>query len=545
MNVLLIGINSKYIHPALAIYQLKENLNLDYINVITKEFTIKNKACEVIDYINNSNPTLLCFSVYIWNVKLINEILHHFKNTPHNFKICLGGPEVSFEYDEYFEDDLCDFILRGEGEIPFKLLVKALYENTNLDNVTNLSYKDSRTIIKNKEVVYSLNEIKLATLSVPDYKNRIVYLEASRGCPFRCSYCLASTSNNVRYFNLNEIKNILKELIDGKTKQVKFLDRTFNARPEYTKDIISFINERNISTSFQFEIVVDRLTDELMELITSSKNFPMRFEIGIQSMNSIVNSAINRHQNNDLLIKNINILNNLDNVDLHLDLIAGLPLETIDMFKDSFNQVFRLNPKELQLGFLKCLKGTQISKEKDLYGYKFSSEAPYEVIENKYMSKADLDEIHLAEEALDLVYNSNRFKHTFKYIITKYHTSEFFDIFIDIANYFKNEGFNFHKYQLYDLYYNFYYFMMRYADEEILFSIKKDYLLNNKTKPKRWWSTDDHNKKLINRILEDMDNKMKDSFHRYGTLINHGNHVFIIFYYDYKPKFFEFDVTNV
>ena len=542
MNVLLIGINSKYIHPALAIYQLKENLNYDFVNATTKEFTIKDDALNIINYINDNSFSLVCFSVYIWNVKLVKEILQFYKNTPHKFKICLGGPEVSFEFDDYLEQDLCDYIIRGEGEIPFNELVSAIYHNTSLYDVSNLSFKENNTIIKNKEKIFPLDNIKRATLSVHDYQNRVVYLEASRGCPFKCSYCLASTSNNVRFFNLDDIKYIIKKLIDDETKIVKFLDRTFNARPEYTKEIIQYINDHNKKTSFQFEIVVDRLTPELIDLITNANNFPIRFEVGIQTMNESVNKAINRYQNNDTLIKNIAILNNLEHVDLHLDLIAGLPLETLPMFIDSFNKVFKLNAKELQLGFLKCLKGTLISKQKELHEYTFSNSAPYEVINNKYMSKNDLDEIHLVEESLDLFYNSNRFNHTFKYFITKYNDHNFYYFLLDLSNYLMNEKFDFHKYQLYDLYYYFYLFMQRFNDEELLFLIKKDYLLNNKTKPKRWWGKEKLDEEMIKCILAHIDNKTIDDIYRYSIVIKNKKHLFIIFYQNYQPQHFEFDV---
>ena len=391
MKTLLIGINSKYIHPCVAIYQLAVNTTYD---VITKEFTIKDSINNIFHYIKEENPDLIGFSIYIWNIEIIKKLSILIRNNLPKTLILYGGPEVSYDANIYLLNNYADFVINNEGEDSFHLLLDALYANKPLSDIPNLVYIQNDNIVTNHTLLPDLNKIKLATLDIKDFDKRIVYLESSRGCPFRCSYCVASISNNLRMFPLDYILSILKTLMQKQVKTVKFLDRTFNADTNYLITILDFIEENNISTTFQFEIVIDRLSKEMIKKIGSYKKSNLRFEVGIQSTNPIVNKSIRRTQNMSLLKENVLLLNSYPNITLHVDLIAGLPYEDLNSFKNSFNETFSLYASELQLGFLKFLKGTHLMTLIDEHEYKYDNEPPYEIIDNKYISKEELEEIH-------------------------------------------------------------------------------------------------------------------------------------------------------
>ena len=461
MKTLLIGINSKYIHPTLSIYQLAYNTTYP---VTLKEFTIKDSVTKIVSYINNEKPDLVGFSVYIWNINIVKEIIKYIRET--NTMILLGGPEVSYNAKDYILNNEADFVINNEGEESFHLLLDALNNNTPLYDVPNLVYKDEK-IVETNTILPNLENVKLATTNVLDYKNRIVYLESSRGCPYRCSYCVASTSNKVRMFPLDNVLNILNTLMEERVKTVKFLDRTFNADPKYLITILDFIEENNISTTFQFEIVVDRLTKEMLDKIKNYKQSTLRFEIGIQSTNDFVNKSIRRTQNMEKVKENILYLNSIPNLELHVDLIAGLPYEDICSFRNSFNETFSLFSKELQLGFLKFLKGTHLMTMIEEHEYIYDHNPPYEIIQNKYLSKDELGEIHKVEETLEKFYNSGIFK-TFWSYFKNNQVIDYYQFFLDLYNYLDSQNFSFLKYQIIDLFFSLNNFISNYFKESIV-----------------------------------------------------------------------------
>ena len=482
MKTLLIGINSKYIHPTLSIYQLAYNTTYP---VTLKEFTIKDSVDKIVNYIINEKPDLVGFSVYIWNINIIKEIIKCIRDT--NIMVLLGGPEVSYNAEEYILNNEADFVINNEGEESFHLLLAALHNNTPLFDVPNLVYKDEE-IVETNTILPNLENVKLATTNVLDYKNRIVYLESSRGCPYRCSYCVASTSNKVRMFPLDSVLNILNTLMKERVKTVKFLDRTFNADPKYLITILDYIEENNISTTFQFEIVVDRLTKEMLDKIKNYKQSTLRFEIGIQSTNDIVNKSIRRTQNMEKVKENILYLNSIPNLELHVDLIAGLPYEDISSFRNSFNETFSLFSKELQLGFLKFLKGTHLMTMIDEHEYIYDHNPPYEIIQNKYLSKEELSEIHKVEETLEKFYNSGIFKNFWSYFKNN-QKLDYYQFFLDLYNYLDSQNFSFLKYQIIDLFSSLNIFIKDYFKDiyHILYELLiVDYYTFFKTKPKLW-----------------------------------------------------------
>ena len=537
MKTLLIGINSKYIHPTLSIYQLAYNTTYP---VTLKEFTIKDNVAKIVNYIIDEKPDLVGFSVYIWNINIIKEIIKCIRDT--NIMILLGGPEVSYNAEEYILNNEADFVINNEGEESFHLLLTALHNNTPLFDVPNLVYKDEK-IVETTTILPNLENIKLATTNVLDYKNRIVYLESSRGCPYRCSYCVASTSNKVRMFPLDSVLNILNTLMTERVKTVKFLDRTFNADPKYLITILDFIEENNISTTFQFEIVVDRLTKEMLDKIKNYKQSTLRFEIGIQSTNDIVNKSIRRTQNMEKVKENILYLNSIPNLELHVDLIAGLPYEDISSFRNSFNETFSLFSKELQLGFLKFLKGTHLMTMIDEHEYIYDHNPPYEIIQNKYLSKEELREIHKVEETLEKFYNSGIFKNFWSYFKNN-QVIDYYQFFLDLYNYLDSQNFSFLKYQIIDLFISLNNFIKDYFVDiyNVLYEqLIVDYYTFFKTKPKLWGIktlTKEEKQTIYPYIINNLTNYTIEDLYRYALVFELNNKIFVFIYQDFKCQSF-------
>lgn len=537
MKTLLIGINSKYIHPTLSIYQLAYNTTYP---VTLKEFTIKDNVDKIVNYIIDEKPDLVGFSVYIWNINIIREIIKCIRDT--NIMILLGGPEVSYNAKEYILNNEADFVINNEGEESFHLLLAALHNNTPLFDVPNLVYKDEK-IVETNTILPNLENVKLATTNVLDYKNRIVYLESSRGCPYRCSYCVASTSNKVRMFPLDSVLNILNTLMKERVKTVKFLDRTFNADPKYLITILDYIEENNISTTFQFEIVVDRLTKEMLDKIKNYQQSTLRFEIGIQSTNDIVNKSIRRTQNMEKVKENILYLNSIPNLELHVDLIAGLPYEDISSFRNSFNETFSLFSKELQLGFLKFLKGTHLMTMIDEHEYIYDHNPPYEIIQNKYLSKEELREIHKVEETLEKFYNSGIFKNFWSYFKNN-QVIDYYQFFLDFYNYLDSQNFSFLKYQIIDLFISLNNFIKDYFVDiyNILYEqLIVDYYTFFKTKPKLWGIktlTKEDKQTIYPYIINNLTNYTIEDLYRYALVFELNNKIFVFIYQDFKCQSF-------
>lgn len=537
MKALLIGINSKYIHPAMALYQLKANTTYP-TDII--EYTIKQDTSFIInsifDTLNTNEYRLIGFSTYLWNIEKTLQIIKVVRQNFPNIKILCGGPETGFDAKFFLTNNKeIDYIISGEGEDSFHELLEFLDEKRELKTVSNLCYLEKNTYIKNEFKYPNLSKIKLATLDIPDLENRIIYLESGRGCPYKCSYCTASLDNKVRFFPLKNVIDIVKTLMEKKVKIVKFLDRTFNANMKYMSDILKFIDQYNICTSFQFEIVVEKFNEEIINEIANLKKKFLRFEIGIQSTNDIVNEAVCRRQNMELLEKNLLLLNATNKVDLHVDLIAGLPFETKDSFIISFNRVFNYQAKELQLGFLKFLRGTALLDTLDEHEYKYSNTPPYEIIENKYMNKEELSEIHEVEHALDTYYNSGKFIKTFKYLIKNKLIDNPFCFLHELSK-------NMNKDSLYNLFTHIDKYFKKIFDQyiynELHFLLIQDYLDHHKTKPKLWYEfniTREERKLLyeyiISKISLSIDTLYKNSIVYYD---NNLKKIYICIYKNYN-----------
>ncbi len=541
MKLLLIGINSKYIHPSLALYQLKKNTSYE---CVVKEFTIKDTLENMLSYcvteLNRDEYFGIAGSVYLWNVEFYLSLFRTLKHMFPRLNMILGGPEVGYDANYFLtKNSYIDYIISGEGEESFHELCLYFDHKLDLNQVSNLYYRYGEQINYTYFKYPDLNKIKLAVLDVPNYEKRIIYLESSRGCPYTCSYCTASLDNKVRFFPLDYILEILLKIMNKKCKTVKFLDRTFNANMKYMMQILDFIDEHNICTTFQFEVVGEKITHEVIEKIASLKSKYLRFEIGIQSTNDQVNLSVNRKQDIIKLRENIFLLNQTNKVDLHLDLIAGLPFETLNSFIASFDEAFLMRGKELQLGFLKFLRGTKMLDMVDEHKYIYTSNPPYEIISNKYLSNNDLQEIHKVEKALNRYYNDNIVPRLFNFLfnneLIKSYYVFFKGLYQDISNYQKDDLFkildNYLKLLFPDIY-NYLHFLLLI-----------DYLENFKVKPKIWWKFEKINNRdeLFNYLVSLDSNLTKELLYRYSVVLTYENKVYVIIYKDYNIKTYLFE----
>ncbi len=524
-NILLVGINSKYIHPSMGIFQLYANSKYE---ANYHEFTIKDNLDYIIDFINSSYEKYIGFSCYIWNIEMIKKILPKLNNKI----IFLGGPEASYNTSLLSED--IPYIIKGEGEESFNELMDYFFKGLALEKVSNLYYYENSNIYFTYNKLPNLNNIVHDLSLIKDFKNRICYLESSRGCYFNCSYCLASTEKPVRFFPLDEVKKNIKYLLEQNARIIKFLDRSFNINKTYTKEILSFIRDNdNGITTFQFEIVGDNFDEETISIINSLRSKMIRFEIGIQSTNPKVIEAILRKQDFNLLSKNIEAIK--DKVVIHTDLIAGLPFETFASFKKSFNDTFLLFVEELQLGFLKELKGTYISKTKDEHDYIFSSNAPYEVFCNRYISHEELEEIKYVEMCVDRFYNRSEFPRLMNYLFKTLKLDPF-DTFLFVGkNMTKEHPLSFYQFDILTLkLYDTLKSIVK-NHEKLLYIIKKDYLTRKPIKPKIFWkqTIERNERKNVYELLVKKHNLNINDLYTYSHLEKYKNTYFL---YNYKTQ---------
>lgn len=480
MKVLLTTLNAKYIHINLAV-RLLFHLNKDKHNVSYKEFTIKEDKETIASFCVNFD--VLAFSCYIWNISQTIALIKIIKSKNPNIKILLGGPEVSYEWKDIIAIEEVDFIITGEGEIPFE---RFLNEYPNIEFIPNLVYKSNGEIkYFEQSSIFDLKNYEEINPYVLDdseaLNNKVCYIETSRGCPYKCEFCLASLDNKVRYLPINSIKaNLLYLMQHGKV--IKFLDRTFNVKKDFTIDIFKFIlANHKPGNVYQFEITADIVHADIIQFI--QEHVPpglFRFEIGIQTINQKANLEVSRKQNFEKTKKVIEQLHH--KIEMHLDLIVGLPLDYFEDIKYSFESVFKIFPSELQLGFLKFLKGTQVRLKHEMHGFKFDAKPPYQIIESNYLSKNELQQIEMLEEILEIYWNKKRAINTLKYVSFKY---SIFDFMLGLGNFFNTKS-DFHKHSLMDIYQILNEFIsLNYAADNKLKQLAAiDYYLAHKVKPK-------------------------------------------------------------
>ena len=480
MKVLLTTLNAKYIHINLAI-RLLYQLNKEQQGLSWKEFTIKENPKDIAVYC--ADYELIAFSCYIWNITQTIAVAEEIKKINPSIKILLGGPEVSYEWMEVISNPAIDYIITGEGEIPFR---EFLLNYPNINQVPNLVRKEGETIVYNPQNVSF--DVKLYRDIRPymddkteEIQSKVAYIETSRGCPYKCEFCLASLDNKVRYLPNEHIKDTLLFLINN-GKVIKFLDRTFNMKRDFTIDIFEFIlaNYRP-GNVFQFEITADILHPDIVQFILEKVPAGLfRFEIGIQTVNQKANLEVSRKQNFE---KTAQIIKSIEHkVEMHLDLIVGLALDYFEDIKYSFESVFKLYPPELQLGFLKFLKGTPVRDKFEQHGFVFDPNPPYQIIKSNYLNEIELQQIVIVENALEIYWNKPRAPLTLKYITEHY---SIFDFFLGLGSLFVSKR-PFHQYILNDVYDTLKEYVIQNFEEDsmLLDMVSIDYYLQHKTKPK-------------------------------------------------------------
>ena len=421
MKILLAACNAKYIHSNLAVYDLKA-YSSDYDKeVLLREYTINQPKDEMLKDIYGSGADVVCFSCYIWNISFVRELIRDLAKILPETAFWAGGPEVSYDAEKFLtEMPEMTGVLVGEGEKTFHDLLEYYIDGKgSLGEIRGIAYRDGEEIRHNgwRELM-NLSEIPFVYQHLEEFENRIIYYESSRGCPFSCSYCLSSIDKKLRFRDLELVKKELQFFLDHKVPQVKFVDRTFNCKHEHAMAIWKYILEHdNGVTNFHFEVSADLLRDEEMDLMAKMRPGLIQLEIGVQSTNPETIRAIHRHMDLDKLERCVDRVHSFRNIHQHLDLIAGLPYEDYDTFHRSFNDVYQMKPDQLQLGFLKVLKGSLMKEEAEKYGIVHKEKEPYEVLSTQWLPYGDVLKLKAVESMVEVYYNSGQFQHTLEYLV--------------------------------------------------------------------------------------------------------------------------------
>ena len=445
MKILLTAINAKYIHSNLAVYSLKAYSQDEGVELA--EYTINQRSEDILMDIYKRRPDVLCFSCYIWNLDVVEELVRELGKLMPDLVIWLGGPEVSYDA----RDVLCRLpmvrgVMKGEGEETFAELCKiyrcSKHTDEELENLAGITFRRADgTIIENPwREVMDLSKVPFVYQRIEDFEHKIVYYESSRGCPFSCSYCLSSVDKRLRFRNLELVKQELQFFLDHEVPQVKFVDRTFNCKHDHAIAIWKYIAEHdNGITNFHFEVAADLLNEEELKILEGMRPGLVQLEIGVQSTNPDTIRAIRRTMDFDKVSEVVARIQKKGNIHQHLDLIAGLPYEDIQSFAHSFDDVYALKPEQLQLGFLKVLKGSYMEEQQKAYGLEHKSRPPYEVLYTKWLSYEDVIRLKGIEEMVEVYYNSRQFTHTIEALEQEYTSS--FEMYDRLREYYEEKGY--------------------------------------------------------------------------------------------------------
>ncbi|WP_421384280.1 B12-binding domain-containing radical SAM protein [Bacillus salacetis] len=491
-------LNAKFIHTNLAIRNLKAFSEPDYLVEIS-EYTIKDPLMNIVSDLYTRNADVIGFSCYIWNIEETIAVVKMLKKISPETVIIFGGPEVSYDVPYWIERlPEVDFFVIGEGEETFKSLLGQIYGDQNWDEVNGIGYLNEGKVKINPQ----RNKLDLRELPSPfrfeeDLKNlskRVTYIETSRGCPFRCQFCLSSIEVGVRYFDREKVKEDIRFLMKHGAKTIKFVDRTFNISRSYAMEMFRFLIDEHLpGTVFQFEITADIMRPEVIEFL--NKEAPaglFRFEIGVQSTNDETNDLVMRKQNFSKLTRTVTMVKEGKKIDQHLDLIAGLPEEDYQSFRKTFNDVFALRPEELQLGFLKMLRGTGLRINAAKHDYIYMDNAPYEILGNNILSFDDIVRIKQVEDVLEKYWNDHRMDETIEYLVSHVFDTPF-DFFQRFGSYWEERGWSRIGHQLEDLFKRLHDFLSETRQDVLPTAeaiMKYDYLKNQRYKPRKaWWQS--------------------------------------------------------
>ena len=444
MKILLVACNAKYIHSNLAVYDLQAYAS-DYADhIVLKEYTINQQKDDIMRDIYLEHPDVVCVSCYIWNLSFVKELMADLIKILPGADFWAGGPEVSYDAEKFLtENSEFKGVMVGEGEETFKELAGYYVEKNpqDLKNMTGICYRDGDQIIHNGwRQIMDLSSIPFIYKDLSEFKNRIIYYESSRGCPFSCSYCLSSIDKKLRFRDTETVKKELQFFIDNKVPQVKFVDRTFNCKHDHAMAIWKYINEHdNGVTNFHFEISADLLREEELQEMSTMRPGLIQLEIGVQSTNPDTIKAIHRTMDFEKLKGIVDRIHSFGNIHQHLDLIAGLPYEDYDSFRHSFNDVYALKPQQLQLGFLKVLKGSHMMEMCREYGIVYKTQEPYEVLSTKWLDYDHVLKLKTVENMVEVYYNSGQFQNTLEYLENFF--PDAFSIYERLGSFYMEKGY--------------------------------------------------------------------------------------------------------
>ena len=445
MKIFLTAINAKYIHSNLAVYSLRAYAKDYQDQIVIGEYTINNRVDYILEQIYKAKPDVLCFSCYIWNMDYVEELITEYHKLCPEVPIWVGGPEVSYEVETFFaEHPQVTGVMIGEGERTFQQLCKYYVNQTDsLEEIRGIAFRDQdsgKTVFTPAQEPMNMSEIPFCYDHIENFENRIIYYESSRGCPFNCSYCLSSIDKKLRFRDIELVKKELAFFIEKKVPQVKFVDRTFNCRHDHAMEIWRFVKEHdNGITNFHFEISADLLNEEELALIHDMRPGLIQLEIGVQSTNEITIREIHRTMKLELLKDIVRKIQGGENIHEHLDLIAGLPYEDYATFAKSFDEIYALKPNQLQLGFLKVLKGSYMYEHAAEYEIVYHEKTPYEVMKTKWLSFDDVLKIKQVEEMLEVYYNSGQFEITMKVMEPLFESA--FAMFQEFGAFYEEKGY--------------------------------------------------------------------------------------------------------
>lgn len=444
MKILLVACNAKYIHSNLAVYDLQAYAS-DYADhIVLKEYTINQQKDDIMRDIYLEHSDVVCVSCYIWNLSFVKELMADLIKILPGADFWAGGPEVSYDAEKFLtENSEFKGVMVGEGEETFKELAGYYVEKNpqNLKDMTGICYRDGDQIIHNGwRQIMDLSSIPFIYKDLSEFKNRIIYYESSRGCPFSCSYCLSSIDKKLRFRDTETVKKELQFFIDNKVPQVKFVDRTFNCKHDHAMAIWKYINEHdNGVTNFHFEISADLLREEELQEMSTMRPGLIQLEIGVQSTNPDTIKAIHRTMDFEKLKGIVDRIHSFGNIHQHLDLIAGLPYEDYDSFRHSFNDVYALKPQQLQLGFLKVLKGSHMMEMCREYGIVYKTQEPYEVLSTKWLDYDHVLKLKTVENMVEVYYNSGQFQNTLEYLENFFQDA--FSIYERLGSFYMEKGY--------------------------------------------------------------------------------------------------------
>lgn len=452
MKVLLTAVNAKYIHSNLAIYSMKayaEQKGCPGAEIQLAEYTINQQQDGILRGIYEEKPDLLCFSCYIWNISFVRELIYDLKKILPRTRIWVGGPEVSYDAENFLKEmPQVTGVICGEGEETFAEVVRTYaqwekqeQEPEKLADVPGIVYRDGEKLVftGNRDIL-NMDELVFPYENLSLFEHKIIYYESSRGCPFSCSYCLSSIDKKLRFRNISLVKKELQFFLDHQVPQVKFVDRTFNCKKEHAMEIWKYIKEHdNGITNFHFEIAADLLTEEEIGLIAAMRPGLIQLEIGVQSTNEQTLQEIRRKTSFQEICKKVRAVAEGENVHQHLDLIAGLPYEDYESFQKSFCDVYALRPQQLQLGFLKVLKGAYMEEMAEAYGCVYKFREPYEVLKTKWLTYGEVSRLKGIEEMTEVYYNSGQFFYTLEALVKEF--PDAFTMYEELADFYKRKGY--------------------------------------------------------------------------------------------------------